>query len=94
MLEWNHLIFNHKPQFFHNFPRFFRTKQRKAYVVPACLSTKKETMYVTFAAQGHIGHIAQENEKDLEVQSFVNVTCLPLFSILMALDNPVIDYFR
>ena len=62
---------------------------RSLWMVP-----KKETMYVTFAAQGHIGHIAQENEKDLEVQSFVNVTCLPLFSILMALDNPVIDYFR
>ena len=51
-------------------------------------------MYVTFAAQGHVGHIAQTGEKDLGTsQTFVNVTCLPLFSILMALDNPIIDYF-
>ena len=68
-------------------------------MVPACLSTEKETMYVTFAAQGHVGHIAKSNEQNLfansqeKQQTFVNVTCLPLFSILMALDNPRIDYF-
>ena len=70
-------------------------------MVPACLSTEKETMYVTFAAQGHVGHIAKSNEQQNlfanspqeKQQTFVNVTCLPLFSILMALDNPRIDYF-
>ena len=70
-------------------------------MVPACLSTEKETMYVTFAAQGHIGHIAKSDEQQNllaansqeKKDTFVNVTCLPLFSILMALDNPRIDYF-
>ena len=80
----------------------FRTKHRKSYVVPACLSTEKETMYVTFAAQGHVGHIAKSDEQKNSLaansqketqETFVNVTCLPLFSILMALDNPRIDYF-
>ena len=71
-------------------------------MVPACLSTEKETMYVTFAAQGHVGHIAKSDEQKNSLaansqketqETFVNVTCLPLFSILMALDNPRIDYF-
>lgn len=52
-------------------------------------------MYVTFAAFGHVGHIAQADEdmEHSELKTFVNVTCLPLYSILMALDNPSIDYF-
>ena len=73
---------------------WFRSKNRKAWLVPACLSTKKETMYVTFAASGHVGHILSEQQKvSANDQKLVNVTCLPLYSILMALDNPQIDYF-
>jgi len=73
-----------------------RSKNRKAWLVPACLSTKKETMYVTFAAFGHVGHILDEadnHEVNSKQNQLVNVTCLPLYSILMALDNPSIDYF-
>ncbi len=71
----------------------FRTKNRKAWLVPACLSTKKETMYVTFAALGHVGHISLDPNAENNQKQMVNVTCLPLYSILMALDNPPIDYF-
>ena len=71
----------------------FRTKNRKAWLVPACLSTKKETMYVTFAAFGHVGHILEDHEVNKKENQLVNVTCLPLYSILMALDNPAIGLF-
>ena len=52
-------------------------------------------MYVTFAAYGHIGHIVDDNvsQNKIEKQALLNVTCLPLYSILLALDNPTIDYF-
>lgn len=71
-----------------------RTKNRRAWLVPACLSTKRETMTVTFAAFGHVGHIANDAEaKNPTNEKFVNVTCLPLYSILMALNNPPVDYF-
>ena len=52
-------------------------------------------MYVTFAAFGHIGHIATQNEQigSGNQDGYVNVTCLPLYSILLALNNPTIDYF-
>ena len=70
-----------------------RSKNRKAWVVPACLSTKDETMHVTFAALGHVGHIVTDDGSKQDEQVLVNVTCLPLYSILMALDNPTVDYF-
>ena len=48
-------------------------------------------MFVTFAAFGHVGHIVEQFEKVQD--GFVNATCLPLYSILLALDNPIVDYF-
>ena len=51
-------------------------------------------MHVTFAAFGHVGHIASAQEEiGTQENGYVNVTCLPLYSILLALDNPTIDYF-
>lgn len=74
-----------------------RTKNRKAWLVPACLSTRRETMYVTYGAWSNIGRIVQatdENQAGLEEHhNLVNVTCVPLYSILMALGNPTVDYF-
>lgn len=43
---------------------FFRSKNRKAWVVPACLSTQNSTMSVTFRAWGHIGKIVNEKSGD------------------------------
>ena len=57
------------------------------------VSTKDETMHVTFAALGHVGHIVTDDGSKQDEQVLVNVTCLPLYSILMALDNPTVDYF-
>eukprot|EP00093_Oithona_nana_P014828 14828.XXX_791184_792720_1 [CDS] Oithona nana genome sequencing. len=69
-----------------------RSKSRhRSWIIPACLSTKPETMFVTFAAFGHVGHIVEQFEKVQD--GFVNATCLPLYSILLALDNPIVDYF-
>ena len=73
---------------------FHRAKNRQSWIVPACLATKPETMHVTFAAFGHVGHIANAQEQfGNQENGFVNVTCLPLYSILLALNNPIVDYF-
>jgi hypothetical protein len=50
-------------------------------------------MTVTFGAWNHVGRIIAADESVAEQKNLVNVTCLPLYSILMALDNPTIDYF-
>ena len=50
-------------------------------------------MFVTFAALGHVGHIVEPLEPAPAQEGLVNATCLPLYSILLALDNPRVDYF-
>jgi hypothetical protein len=42
----------------------YRSKHRKSWVVPACLSTQPNTMFVSFRAWGHIGKIVSDNLKD------------------------------
>ena len=38
-----------------------RSKHRKSWLVPACLSTQPNTMFVSFRAWGHIGKIVSED---------------------------------
>ena len=71
---------------------------RRSWIVPAGLSIKKETMQVEFGDWAQVGQIIDttllksfEGKKDQSKNPIV--TCLPFFSILLALDNPTIDYF-
>ena len=40
---------------------FSRGKNRKSWLVPACLSTQPSTMFVSFRAWGHIGKIVSDD---------------------------------
>ena len=51
-------------------------------------------MLAKFASLGHVGQILstpEEQKKYIDKQ--FDVTCLPLYSILLALGNPTVDYF-
>ena len=52
-------------------------------------------MHVTFISAGHVGQIKtkpNQTSKYPRTKEF-EVTCLPLYSILLALSNPTVDYF-
>lgn len=73
-------------------------KRRRAWVVPACLSTQRSTMEVSFRAWGNIGSIVDNKtlpEDNLEKQNMtkvVEVVCLPFYAILKSLKIWQIDY--
>ena len=68
--------------------------RRESWFLPACLSLKTETMFATFASLGHVGEIVSNPEKNKKHrEKWINVTCFPLYSILLALGNPTVDYF-
>ena len=55
---------------------------------------------VKYASLGHVGQIITDPEKQGNVykraerqDKFIEVNCFPLYSILLALGNPKIDYF-
>jgi hypothetical protein len=55
-------LFQHFPNRFT--PNYFRSKNRKSWTVPACLSTQTKTMFVSFRAWGHIGRIVSDDLKN------------------------------
>ena len=78
-----------------------RLKQvhRKAWIVPTGLSIKNETMEVEFGDWGAVGQIVDESVKNSKFGKFgkahtIPIMCLPLYSILQALDNPTVDFFN
>lgn len=72
-----------------------KSVHRHSWVVPACLSTATHTQFVTFRNWGHIGKIVDEDPTNdaRHISRGVNVTCIPLYSILKALDQDTVDYF-
>lgn len=81
-------------------------KHRNAYILPHCLSTKKEVETVSFDVSNYVSGILQKDkpkpsrlETGGEVQGHlfyerqIEVQCFPLYSVLKALNNPNIDYF-
>jgi len=74
-------------------------KNRNAWVVPACLSTSKETIFVNYRAWGNIGSIVDhkelpnDNKAKQDPHKVIDVNCLPFSTILRALNRTTIDYF-
>ncbi|RXG60230.1 Protein Star [Armadillidium vulgare] len=69
-------------------------KNRKAWSVPACLSTLAYPNVVMFKQNFNLGKISDVpvgNESHKE--GLVEVQCLPIYSILLALNRTTIDYF-
>ena len=71
-----------------------------------CLSTKKSPMKVKFEvmeANGISGMLGEDGKsarmlgggrfKDAPVKTVVDVDCLPLFTLLAAMDFPTVDFF-
>jgi len=96
---WNGLLVEPNP----NLLKKLYSKHRKAYVLPHCLSTKPEVEIVTFDDSGFVSGIIVEGKirpskvgdamNALKTEKSIQVQCFPLYSILMALGNPHVDYF-
>jgi len=81
-------------------------KHRKSYILPHCLSTKPEVEIVNFDVSDVLSGIIVEGKvkpsriddpnpgrSDKKYERKIQVQCFPLYSVLMALGNPNVDYF-
>ena len=74
-------------------------KNRKAFVSPVCLSTKTRPEIVSFDLHA----LRDENQNPISMGGIVSdqqqgddiykIQCLPLYSLLLALGNPTVNYF-
>merc|ERR1739848_511323 len=73
-------------------------KHRRAWLVPACLSTSKQTMFVKYRAWGNIGSIwdqkelPRDNKAKQDPHKIIEINCIPLTTILRALNRTQVDY--
>lgn len=89
---WNGLLIEADPK---NFEQMI-TKQRKAWLSPACLAPVSHPTSVQFQQEENQGHIVGKQDKDSpgsEMGAVVDVQCFPLYSYLLALNQTTVDYF-
>ncbi|CAL4099707.1 unnamed protein product, partial [Meganyctiphanes norvegica] len=65
----------------------------KAHAVSACLSTEPYPNKVMFEQNFNIGKISNLQASQQQVRGYAEVQCLPLYSILLALNRTSVDYF-
>ena len=74
-------------------------KNRKAFISPVCLSTKTRPEIVNFDLHAFrdekkkpisMGGIVSDRQQGSEIYK---IQCFPLYSLLLALDNPTVNYF-
>ncbi|CAL4164974.1 unnamed protein product, partial [Meganyctiphanes norvegica] len=87
---WNGLLVEGNPK---NYEKVI-SKKRKAWTIHTCLSTKPYPNTVMFHVNlkdwgNHISNISI----DSKIDGYVELQCLPLYSILMALNTTTVDYF-
>jgi FkbM family methyltransferase len=83
-LQWSGLMIEAEPN---NFKSLLE-KKRNAALVPACLSLATKPKMLPFLLEhGPISKIDQSSQNSVQVQ------CLPLYSILLALNRTTIDLF-
>lgn len=83
-----------------------KAKNRNAHLLPNCFSTQTTPEVVDFDASALIGGIIQEGRiKPGDIGKSLNddrrpynrrtikVQCFPLYSVLLAMGNPKVDYF-
>lgn len=99
---WTGLLVEPAPEAF----QALKEKQRKAWISPTCFSTQKHPIWVNFDMAGLLGGIENGEKKPADdsntiddsewMEGFTRRTnkmqCMPLFSMLLALDNPTIHY--
>ena len=82
-----------------NFVLFMpRSKHRKSFLLPHCLSLSRKTMYVTYRQDFNLGKVEKTNIESTDARlmkwgNFANVICFPLFGVLKALNVTKVDYF-
>ena len=69
-----------------------RSKNRKSFLLPHCLSLSKQIMYVAYRQSFHLGKVVKTGTK-VQGNKFTNVVCFPLFGVLKALNVTKVDYF-
>ncbi|KAA0203323.1 hypothetical protein HAZT_HAZT000366, partial [Hyalella azteca] len=89
-LGWQGLLIEGDPKNY----ELVRKKNRKAWTVGACLSTKPYPHSVMFEQQFNLGKISS-NDVDftLNMTGVIAVQCLPLYSLLLALNVTTVHYF-
>lgn len=95
--KWTGLLVEPNPDFYDA----LLSKQRNAWILPHCLSTKTTPMIVNFLANLHIGGIIHEETEEYPnndtshgiTSRLIRVQCFPLYSVLKAIGNPKVDYF-
>lgn len=72
-----------------------RSKNRKIFLLPHCLSLSRKTMYVTYKKAFNVGKVVKTNNngKTSNDAKFADVICFPLFGVLKALNVTKVDYF-
>ncbi|CAL4136854.1 unnamed protein product, partial [Meganyctiphanes norvegica] len=84
---WNGLLVEATPQVYKNLLK----KERKAWSIDACLSLKQYPITVMFDT-GHYGNDRIKSGNSMK-KGYAEVQCLPLYSILAALNTSTVDYF-
>ena len=69
-----------------------RSKNRKSFLLPNCLSLSKDIMYVAYRQSFNLGKVVKTGTK-LQGNKFTNVVCFPLYGVLKALNVTKVDYF-
>ena len=63
-----------------------------------CLATKNKPEVVNFISDSFFGGILppgkEEMAKNVPSHKFIKTLCFPLYSLLLALGNPTVHYFR
>ncbi|XP_047475703.1 protein Star-like isoform X3 [Penaeus chinensis] len=85
---WKGVLIEGDPKNFN----LMKEKHRKAWSVNACLSTHPYPNTVMFKQSFNIGKISSL-ETGHEHRGFAEVQCLPLYSLLLALNTTKVDYF-
>lgn len=93
--KWNGLLIEADPSNF----EVLATKHRKAFTMHACLNPKPYPAVMTFNKAFNRGRVVQGDEAKewIKKQNIkadpVQVQCLPLYSILLALNQTTVDFF-
>lgn len=99
---WNGLLVEPNPDLFKD----LKAKNRKAWLINSCFSTKDTPEVIKFDAAGVFGGIEYEGKQPGELPFMSNdeyfkdikrrtiqMQCFPVYSILQALGNPTVHYF-
>ena len=97
--QWSGLLVEPNPKLY----KTVQSRSRNAWTLGNCFSMKTHPQLVTFDAADQIGGIVNEatgtkpgeglSRDTVNVREEIQLQCVPIFSVLQALDNPQVDFF-